>query len=246
MRPVSTRIGPAALGLAGRYALRALYRTLRVERTGQHHVTSLKQRGRPVIFVFWHGLLLPLVHVHRHDGTVVLVSEHRDGNYIAGILHHFGFGTVRGSSTRGGVRGFKGLIRAARKGLDLAITPDGPRGPNRELKPGALAAARMTGLPLVPVGVGVTSAWRVRSWDALLVPKPFSTVRVAYGRPSFVPRHADQAQVDEVLGSLKWRLTNLAAQVGDTAPFGEAGGTTPSSEDKDHEPLGPFDDADPS
>ena len=112
----------------------------------------------------------------------------------------------------------KGLIRAAAKGLDLAITPDGPRGPNRELKLGALTAARLTGLPLVPVGVGVTSAWRIPSWDGFVVPKPFSTVRVAYGRPSFVPRHADQAEIDEAVSSLESGLIDLAVRVGDTAP----------------------------
>ena len=229
--PALGRIGPAGLGLAGRYALQALFRTLQVERTGHHHVMRLRQKGTPVIFVFWHGRLLPLIHVHRHDGIVVLVSEHRDGGYLARLLHHFGFGTVRGSSTRGGVRGLKGLIRAARRGLDLAITPDGPRGPNRQLKSGALTAARMTGLPLVPVGVGVTSAWRIRSWDELLVPKPFATVRVAYGRPSFVPRHAGQAEIDEVIGSLNSGLINLAAQVGDTGPSDEA---------EDAEASGPF------
>ena len=185
---------------------------------GHDHVMSLRQEGMPVIFVLWHSGLLPLIHVHRHEGTVVLVSEHRDGDYVAGLLHHFGFGTVRGSSTRGGVRGLKGLIRAARRGLDLAITPDGPRGPNRELKLGALTAARITGLPLIPVGVGVTSAWRARSWDGLIVPKPFSTVRVAYGAPGFVSRHADGAEIDEVVGSLKSGLIDLAAQVGETAP----------------------------
>ena len=209
-------VGSAGLGLVGRYALQALFRTLRIERTGHHHVMEFKRKGMPVIFVFWHGRLLPLIHVHRHAGIVVLVSEHRDGDYLARLLHHFGFGTVRGSSTRGAVRGLKGLIRAAGRGLDLAITPDGPRGPNRELKLGALTAARMTGLPLVPVGVGATSAWRIRSWDELLVPKPFATVRVAYGRPSFVPRHADQAKIDEVIGTLESGLTTLAAQVGDT------------------------------
>jgi len=213
-------IGPAGLGLTGRYVLRSLFRTLHVERTGHHHVMRLRQGGTPVIFVFWHGRLLPLIHVHRHDGIVVLVSEHRDGEYLARLLHHFGFGTVRGSSTRGGVRGLKGLVRAARRGLDLAITPDGPRGPNRELKRGALAAARMTGLPLVPVGVGVTSAWRIRGWDEFLVPKPFSTVRVAYGHPRSVPRHAGQAEMDEMIGSLRSELSQLAAQVGDTEPSG--------------------------
>ena len=248
-------IGPAGLGLTGGYVMRALFRTLHVERTGHHHVMRLRQEGTPVIFVFWHGRLLPLIHVHRHDGIVVLVSEHRDGEYLARLLHHFGFGTVRGSSTRGGVRGLKGLVRAARRGLDLAITPDGPRGPNRELKLGALAAARMTGLPLVPVGVGVTSAWRIGSWDELLVPKPFSTVRVAYGRPSFVPRHAGQAETDEVIGSLRSELNQLAAQVGDTAPPGESGhaaaagelGSTASlSEAADPKPSGRFGDTDPS
>ena len=218
MRPVFNRIGPAMLGLTGRYTLRALFRTLRVERTGQDPVTRLRQKGTPVIFAFWHGGLLPLIHVHRHEGIVVLVSEHRDGEHLARLLHHFGFGTVRGSSTRGGVRGLKGLIRAAREGSDLAITPDGPRGPNREFKLGALAAARMTGLPLVPVGVGVTSAWRTRSWDGLLVPKPFSTVRVAYGRPSFVSRHAAPAEIEDAVGALKMRLLDLSTQVGDVPP----------------------------
>ena len=88
---------------------------------------------------------------------------------------------------------------------------------------GALTAAQITGLPLVPVGVAVTSAWHARSWDGLIVPKPFSTVRVAYGPPTFVPRRADQAEIDEVVGSLKSRLVDVAAQVGGTAPD-----TTPS------------------
>ena len=218
MKRAFNRIGTALLGLTGRYALRALFGTLRVETTGQDHITRFRQKGTPVIFVFWHGGLLPLIHAHRHDGTVVLVSEHRDGEHLARLLDHFGFGTVRGSSTRGGVRGLKGLIRAAREGLDLAITPDGPRGPNREFKLGALTAARMTGLPLVPVGVGVTSAWRTRSWDGLLVPKPFSTVRVAYGRPSFVRRHAAPAQIDDAVGALKMELLDLSARVGDVPP----------------------------
>lgn len=215
MKPVFARVGPAALGLTGRYALRALFSTVRIEMAGQHHLSRLREDGTPVIFVFWHGRLLPLIHVHRHDGTVVLVSEHRDGEYLARLLDHFGFGTVRGSSTRGGVQALKGLIRAARKGRDLAIAPDGPRGPSRELKRGALTVARMTGLPLLPVGVGVTSAWRARSWDGLILPKPFSTVRVAYGPPCFVPRNADQSETDEVVASLQSGLNDLSAQVGD-------------------------------
>ena len=216
MKAALSRITPAVLGVSGRYALEALFGTLRLETTGPRHVMRPKGERSPVIFVFWHGRLLPLIHVHRHDDIVVLVSEHRDGDHLTRLLHHFGFGTVRGSSTRGGVRGLKGLIRSARRGQDLAITPDGPRGPNRELKLGALTAARMTGLPLVPVGVGVTSAWRVQSWDGFLVPKPFSTVRVAYGRPQFVARRANEAEIDEASRALQRELDDLCAQVGDT------------------------------
>ena len=234
---VLDRMGPGGVSLTGRYVLGALFRTLHVESTGPHTLSRLGEERTPVIFVFWHGRLLPLIHIHRHQGTVVLVSEHRDGDYIAGLMHHFGFGTVRGSSTRGGVRGLKGLIRAARAGRDLAITPDGPRGPDRELKLGVLTVARMTGLPLVPVGVGITSAWRVRSWDGLLVPKPFSTVRVAYGHPTLVQRNADQAEIDEVAASLQRSLGDLSGQVGDAASL---------SQRVDAEPLGTLADTDPS
>ena len=249
------RTGSALLSLTGRHVLQALFRTLHVERTGHHVLPRLGKEGTPVIFVFWHGRLLPLIHVHRHQGTVVLVSEHRDGDHVARLIHHFGFGTVRGSSTRGGVRGLKGLVRAARTGRDLAITPDGPRGPNRELKLGALTVARVTGFPLVPVGVGITSAWRIRSWDGLLVPKPFSTVRVAYGLPTFVPRNADQARVDEVAASLERSLGDLSGQVGDTAlqtqrvdaePLTQRVDAELLTRALDAEPLGKLGDTDPS
>ena len=237
MKSAFTRVGPSVAGVLGRYGLGALFRTLRVQRTGHQPFLGPREERTPVIFVFWHGRLLPLIHVHRHQSTVVLVSEHRDGDYVARLIHHFGFGTVRGSSTRGGVRGLKGLIRAARTGRDLAITPDGPRGPNRELKLGALTVARVTGFPLVPVGVGITSAWRIRSWDGLLVPKPFSTVRVAYGLPTFVPRNMDRVGIDEVAASLQQTLGDLSGQVGDTASLTQGVGAERLSQGGNAEPL---------
>ena len=240
---VLDRMGSACLSLTGRYVLEALFRTLHVERTGHHVLPRLGKEGTPVIFVFWHGRLLPLIHVHRHQSTVVLVSEHRDGDYVARLIHHFGFGTVRGSSTRGGVRGLKGLIRAARTGRDLAIAPDGPRGPNRELKLGALTVARVTGFPLVPVGVGITSAWRIRSWDG---PKPFSTVRVAYGLPTFVPRNMDRVGIDEVAASLQQTLGDLSGQVGDTASLTQGVGTERLSQGVNVGSLDALGDTDPS
>ena len=237
MKSAFTRVGPSVAGVLGRYGLGALFRTLRVQRTGHQPILGPREERTPVIFVFWHGRLLPLIHIHRHQDVMVLVSEHRDGEYLTRFLHHFGFGTARGSSTRGGMRGLKGLVRAGRTGWDLAITPDGPRGPNRELKLGALSVARLTGLPLVPVGVAIDSAWRVRSWDGLLVPKPFSTVRVAYGPPSFVPRNAGQAEIDEKAASLQRSLGDLSGQVGDIVPPGEVEDTPAPAEAEDTVPL---------
>ncbi len=109
--------------------LGSLFLTVRYRLEGVEHFERFRDEGRPVIFVFWHGQLLPLVHLHRNQGSVVLVSEHADGEYISQILKRYGFGTVRGSSTRGAVKGLKGMIRAARRGRDLALTPTAHRAP---------------------------------------------------------------------------------------------------------------------
>ena len=109
-----------AAGVLGTGLVGALFTTTRVERRGAENYLHFRRSGTPVLFVFWHGQLLPLVHYHRQEGIVVLVSEHADGEYVTRVLEHNGFGTVRGSSTRGGMRGLKGLVRAARSGKDLA------------------------------------------------------------------------------------------------------------------------------
>ena len=184
-----------AAGVVGAGIVSALFLTTRSERHGTEHFERFRRAGTPVIFVFWHGQLLPLVHYHRHERIVVLVSEHGDGEYIARVIERNGFGTVRGSSTRGGTRGLRQLVRAARAGRDLAITPDGPRGPRGEFKPGALMAAQMTGLPVIPLAVGSSSGWRLQSWDGFLVPRPFSTVRIGYLPPRFVPRGASRDEL---------------------------------------------------
>ena len=189
--------------------------TIRVEQSGRRNLIRFRKANMPVIFVFWHGRLLPLVYAHRHRSAVVLVSEHGDGEYLSRIVERFGFATVRGSSTRGGIGGLRGLIRAAQRGHDLALTPDGPQGPNRVMKPGALAVARLTGLPLVPVGVGGTSTWVTNSWDGFMVPKPFSTVRIAYGHPRLISREADQLEIDATTQVIRSDLEGLAEQVGD-------------------------------
>lgn len=203
--------------------IRLLGHTLRIRAEREESFLENRRRGQPVIFVFWHSRILPLTYIHRNQGIVVLVSEHRDGEYIARIIERMGFGTSRGSSTRGGVKGLKGLVRAARAGHDLAFTPDGPRGPPRKLKPGTLVAARLTGAPIVPIAVGGPRVWRLGSWDSHVVPKPFSRIRVCYGEPIVVPRDASEEDVARIGADLEALLCTLSDEVDGVAADGARG-----------------------
>lgn len=187
-----------AAGVLGSGLVGGLFLTTRERRVGHEHLQQFRAEGRPVVFACWHGQLLPLIHAHRGEGVVVLVSEHGDGEYVTRLLHRNGFGTVRGSSTRGGTKGLKGLVRAGREGRDLAITPDGPRGPHGVFKPGALAVAQMTGAPVIPTAAGSTSGWHVDSWDGFLVPRPLSRITVEYLPPRFVARDADRVALERM------------------------------------------------
>ena len=212
-------------GVLGTGLLSALFTTTRVRRIGEDNYRRFREEGTPVIFVFWHGQLLPLIHYHRREDIVVLVSEHADGEYITRVLQRNGFRAVRGSSTRGGSTGLRSLIRSARHGHDLALTPDGPKGPVQVFKPGALAAAQVTGLPIIPMAVGVTSGWRFRSWDGFLVPRPLSTIQIEYGPPVYVPRDAERETLDLLgrqLGDTLNTMTDGLNPEGTDPPSGSA------------------------
>ncbi len=164
-------------------ALRLLARTWRVEVVGDGAGHAAMAAGKPFVLICWHEALLPVLWHHRHRGIAAVVSEARDGEYLAGLARRLGYRLIRGSSSRGRTRALRSAIRALRAGIPVGVTPDGPRGPRRVLKPGAITAAQLGGAVVVPVSVGTGSAWRARSWDRLLVPRPFARVRLAYGRP---------------------------------------------------------------
>lgn len=199
-----------AIGVLGAGLLGSLLATTRERRVEAEHYRRLRAEGTPIIFVFWHAHLLPLAYGHRDEGIVTLVSDHGDGESLVRLIRHWGFGAVRGSSTRGATKALKGLIRAARAGKDLALTPDGPRGPAREFKPGALAVAQATGLPIVTLAAGASGAWRLRSWDRFLIPHPFSRLCLAYGPPRRIPADLDRAALESLARELGDELDALA------------------------------------
>ncbi len=167
----------------GPHLIRAMGLTLRLRREGMENVARARERAGNVIYVFWHGRLLPLSYIHRNEGINVLVSTHQDGEYITRVIHGLGFETSRGSSTRGGTAAMRELIAAAEKGTDIAITPDGPRGPRERCQPGVVFLARKLGLPVVPVGICFRPSHRLRSWDRFMIPLPFSRGVEVFGEP---------------------------------------------------------------
>ena len=196
-------------GVLGQGLMGGLFATTRTTKIGTEYFRRFRDEGRPVVFVLWHGQLLPLVYHHQQEGVVVLVSEHTDGEYVTRVLHRYGFETARGSSTRGGTKGLRGLVRALKDGKDVAITPDGPKGPARVVKPGALVAAQLAQAPIIPVGMGSDAAWSFASWDAFQVPKPLSRLGIVYGEPIMVPRDADEAGLETLAGELGTVLDDL-------------------------------------
>jgi lysophospholipid acyltransferase (LPLAT)-like uncharacterized protein len=175
----------------GSWLIRLLGLTWRIRVVhGATELADVRRRRQPIVFSLWHGDMLPLLYQHRDQGVAVLISEHRDGELIAGVVQRFGFRTVRGSTSRGASRALVGLARTLGEGHDVAVTPDGPRGPARSFAPGAIIAAHRSDAPILACGVFVRRAWHLRSWDRFCIPKPFARVIIAYAGP-LLPTGAD-------------------------------------------------------
>lgn len=188
-----------------------LSRTWRIRVVNGEYVRELRRTGRPFIFALWHGQLLPLLWHHRREGVLILISEHRDGELVAQAAQSLGYGLIRGSSTRGGERALISLVRELQSGHEVAITPDGPRGPAKTFAPGALVAAQRSDSFILPVAASADRAWRLRSWDRFIIPKPFARVTVAYGAPTKVLASSSRAAAEE--GPRFERLLNEAVEI---------------------------------
>jgi lysophospholipid acyltransferase (LPLAT)-like uncharacterized protein len=175
------------IGRAGGLVLRLWGATLRAEWDLPESVRDLEKSDERVIYAFWHCHILTLAWAYRGRSVVVLVSEHGDGEVITQVIHRLGYGTVRGSTTRGGVRAALAMARWGRAGHPLAVTPDGPRGPRHVLQPGIVFIAQRSGLPIVPLAVRMHRGRRLDSWDRFELPAPFSRIRIVGGEPIAIP-----------------------------------------------------------
>jgi len=191
--------------------MRLLDFSLRVEFDGLEVLLERWRRGERVILTFWHGRQAAMAFAARilDQPFCILVSQHRDGEIATRVLRRWGVGAVRGSATRGGAAGFLNMVRVYRAGTNLAMVPDGPKGPNRVAKPGVLRLARATGAELVPVSFAADRTWRLDSWDAAVIPKPFARIVITIGVPLRIAKDAGQVELDRALVGLGHDLDEL-------------------------------------
>ena len=188
--PFRKRLLIRLIGFSSYILISALGATLRFETEGWENFEQIERDGKLPIYSFWHERILAGTYFFRNRGIVVMTSQSEDGEYIARSIQRLGYGSVRGSASRGGVGALVEMIRLMRSGLPMAFTVDGPRGPLREAKMGPVLLAKKTGDPMMPFAVQPRRFWRIRSWDRLQIPRPFSRVRVIIAPPIYVPADA--------------------------------------------------------
>ncbi len=202
------RIVLSIIVAAGYSVIRLLGATLRVcishEEGAQQAIDE-----RPVILTFWHACQIPATYAYRNFGVRVMSSTSFDGEYMGRIIGKFGFVAVKGSSSRNAVRALLGLRRALNQGWAVAFTLDGPRGPRYKVKPGPVALARSTGVPMSAFHMAVDRAWVLNTWDGLIIPKPFSRVLLRFGKLLPVPKDATDADLERYQQELQDALDRI-------------------------------------
>ena len=185
--------------------------TLRIKSEGRADLGPRARPSEPPLWALWHETILMSVWYHRDQDVHVMISASRDGELISTVGKFFGYTSIRGSSSRGGQEATREMVDYLKAGKRCAITPDGPRGPRRQMKLGAVNIARLAGCPVVPFGFAAEHFWRLRSWDQFIIPRPFSRAVFVYGEPIRIPTEGgdDQGYLQKIQSELD-RVTAAA------------------------------------
>jgi hypothetical protein len=193
---------------AGYWFIRLLCPTLRVSVSYEDGAQKTLEE-RPLVASFWHECMIPATYLFRDMGIRVMSSFSYDGEYMGRIIRRFGFVAVKGSSSRNPIRALLGLRRALEGGWTVAFTLDGPRGPRRKVKPGPAGLARSSGLAMTTFHAAVEKVWLLKSWDRMMIPKPFSRVLVRVGRLIRVPAEATDEDIESYSAELQSTLDRI-------------------------------------
>jgi len=177
---------------------------------GEEVPDGLLNGGQPFVVAFWHGRLIMMAFSwKRCDLVNMLISGHRDGQLVSGMMSHFGSKTVFGSSTRGGAAAFIQLARLLRSGEIVGITPDGPKGPRMRANDGVIALAKVTGAPILPLTFSASLRYVLESWDRFVLPFPFGRGVFLWGEPIYISKNADDMEMSEKRVELEHALLAL-------------------------------------
>ena len=189
--------------------VRLIYLTMKIENLHEGRARRFWNADERMILAVWHGRLLMVPIGYKGKMIKCLISHHKDGEMLVKFMRRFGHGTVRGSSSRGGAMAMREMLKEI-KTVDIAVTPDGPRGPKFIVQDGIIALARLTGVPIVPVTFGASKKKIFASWDAFELPYPFSRGAFMWGEPIYIRKKDDLA---EKKAELQMRLIEMTDQV---------------------------------
>jgi lysophospholipid acyltransferase (LPLAT)-like uncharacterized protein len=189
------RIKTACITGLGYWTILVIGRTLRWKVEGWENLEAVHRSGKRFIGAFWHNRIFMTSYFFRHRNIVAMISQNRDGEYIARVSRRLGFGSARGSSSRGSKRAVVEILRSLRRDRDVLFTLDGPRGPRYVVKPGAAYIARKSGNPILPFTISAEKKWVMGSWDGFIVPRPFSRALVVIGTAIHINPDADDAEM---------------------------------------------------
>ncbi len=207
------RLNPNLLSRIGAVLIRLLGFTWRVRWRGRENLSKARELSNNVIFAFWHGRLLALSYTHRGRNIQVLASEHYDGDLMGRTIEWLGFGHLKGSSSRGAARAMRELASVLKRGFDVGLAVDGPRGPMGVLQQGAVELSRLTGKAIVPLTSTASRRRLLESWDRFQLPLPFSRVTVAYGEPLLVGSSKSKQEREKAKEMLESMLNDMTSRL---------------------------------
>ena len=194
------------------WTIKALSSTMKFKEVHSETPRFFGEKGIPGIGAFWHGRLLMMPLVYKGKKLSFLVSPHRDGQIVGKALKRFGFHAILGSTNRKGFSAFKQMLKAIQGGSDIALTPDGPKGPRYQVQIGVIELAKLTGRPIVPVTFSASRRKMFKTWDQFLLPYPFSKGVFIWGEPIIVDPKGDRAHLEERRALLEGHLNELTEQ----------------------------------
>jgi lysophospholipid acyltransferase (LPLAT)-like uncharacterized protein len=196
--------------------LNALTATYRLEVLNGDIESGVYGRGEVPIYCSWHQRWFAgITFMPKRRPIAIMVSQSKDGEFISRIIEALGWHVARGSSSRGGKKALKELLRLLRSGVSVGHIVDGPRGPFGEIKPGLLSLAQISGMPIVPMIISPEKKWVCNSWDRFMVPKPFSRVLIRFDREIYVPRKLSENGFEELRNQIELRLRSLYQETDD-------------------------------